>query len=138
MFTRVAKVGYILAFCGVAVSAIPVVIALAGKLDGYYAAVLAIGIIIFVFGMILLRQDATARSLGWRVLFAKVLPTTPNEIGLTLAFLGGLMTPTALSNALSSGWRQFDLLFLAAVLSFLFTGWRMALIELGQSQSPQK
>jgi hypothetical protein len=112
--------------------------ALAGRLDGYYAIVLAVGVIMLALGFVLLRKDPAARSRGWRVLLAKVLPTTSNEIGLTLAFLGALMTPTALSTALSSGWRQFDLLFLVAAMSFVFSGWRMALIELGPSHSPQK
>jgi hypothetical protein len=138
MFTRTAKIGYILAYCGIAVLALPVVMALAGKLDGYYAGVLAIGAIMLALGFVLLRKDQAARSRGWRVLWAKVLPTIPNEIGLILAFFGALMTPIALSNVQASRWREFDLLFLVAVLEFLVSGWFLALGDSRRSRSPQK
>ena len=138
MLTGATKIGYLLTYSGLAALLLPLLMVLLGRIDSFYITLLAVCILPLAIGLILLRQDETSRSLGWRVLRAQALRTRMDRAAFSLIIFGSFLIPIRLIISWSDGSLESPLSDISIPLLILAIGWLLALSEFLPSRSAQK
>jgi hypothetical protein len=137
MLTGVAKIGYLLAYTGLALLAHPVIKIFTGGFDILFAIRFVVGAAVVVVGLAMMRQDPTVRSLGWRLHRLEPRLKGNDKVALVLVLLGAFMLAMFLSTIQSGRGIVGAVLYLAVALPALLAGWGLALHEFRQPSSPE-